>query len=46
VVENESEISPFISRMLNSETVRVDVADDGEMAEKKVAVKRLRSLHH
>lgn len=34
MVENESEISPFISRMLNSETVRVDVADDGEMAEK------------
>jgi len=34
VVENRSEISPFISNMLNSETVRVEVAIDGEMAEK------------
>ena len=33
VVENESEISPFISNMLNSETVRVEVAVNGEMAE-------------
>ena len=34
VVENETEISPLISRMLDSETVRVDTANDGETAEK------------
>ena len=33
VIENEAEISPLISRMLNSETVRVDTIKDGEMAE-------------
>jgi DNA-binding NtrC family response regulator len=34
VVGNEAEISPLISIMLNSETVRVDTVEDGEMAEK------------
>jgi DNA-binding response OmpR family regulator len=34
VVENESEISPFISKILNSATIEIDVAGDGEIAER------------
>jgi DNA-binding NtrC family response regulator len=34
VVENESEISPFISKVLTSKAVEVDVAGDGDIAEK------------
>ena len=33
VVENSIEISPLISKMLNSETVKVDVAVNGDIAE-------------
>jgi DNA-binding NtrC family response regulator len=39
VVENASEISPLISKMLDSETVKVDVTDDGDMAEKMLEQK-------
>jgi DNA-binding response OmpR family regulator len=34
VVENESELSPFISNMLNSKVVQIDIAKDGETAER------------
>src|SRR4030042_6173331 len=34
VVESEPELSPFISRVLTSKAIKVDVVDNGEMAEK------------